>query len=258
MRMERLCLITQSICVSIVLGDALFGVNILFVHSPTILHLKPGENATFTCNISALNSDPKDFNWYKMVGTSVKIADINNVTDRRLNLTTNWKLREAKLHIVNVTFSDSGKYRCSYISENGQIFQSNESELFVNSFLSAVTDKTSHNNLTKDNPNPLKMSISTSVVLTLIALILLLLAIGSTIIFIWYKKRNRIPQPQQQDPEKSPQDPSVYTVNYGILEFGSRQPYRKSELNVPEQVEYATIMFPPQTPSMGEKKGRSA
>ncbi|XP_077146368.1 programmed cell death protein 1 isoform X2 [Ranitomeya variabilis] len=199
MRMERLFLITQSICVSIVLGDALSGVNILFVHSPTILRLKPGENAAFTCNISALHSDPKDFNWYKMV----KIADLNNVTDRRLNLTTNWKLREAKLHIVNVTFSDSGKYHCSYISENGQIFQSNESELFVN--------------------------------------------------------RNRIPQPQQQDPEKSPQDPSVYTINYGILEFGSRQPYRKSsELNVPEQVEYATIMFPPPTPSMGEKKGRSA
>ncbi|XP_073445476.1 programmed cell death protein 1 [Dendrobates tinctorius] len=231
----------------------------LFAHSPSSLHLKPGENAAFNCNISALNSDPKDFNWYKMENTSVKIADLNNVTHRRLNLTTNWKMREAKLHIFNVTFSDSGRYHCSYISENGTIFHSNESELFVNSSLSAVTDKTSHNNLTEDNSKPLKMSISTSAVLTVIALILLLLAIGSTIIFIWYKKRNRIPQPQQQDLEKSPQDPSVYTVNYGVLEFGSRQPYKKSsELNVPEQVEYATIMFPPQTLSMGEKKGRSA
>ncbi|XP_073529212.1 programmed cell death protein 1 [Phyllobates terribilis] len=257
MRMERLCLITQSICVSIVLGDTVSGVSILFVHSPPSLHLKPGENATFTCNISALDSDPKDFNWYKMVNVSEKIADLKNAPHSRLNITANWKLREAKLHIVNVTFSDSGKYHCSYISENGKIFDSNESELIVNTgFPSAVTDTTSTRNLSEDNPNSQKMSIiSTSFVLTLI----LLLAIGSAIILIWYKKRNRIPQPQQQDPEKSPQDPSVYTVNYGILEFGSRQPYRKSpELNIPEQVEYATIMFPPQTPSMAEKKGRSA
>ncbi|XP_075194619.1 programmed cell death protein 1 [Anomaloglossus baeobatrachus] len=259
MRMQRLSLITQSICVSIVLGDAFSGKNVasyisLFVQSPTRLCLNPGENASFTCNISALKSPPKDINWYK---TNVKIADVKTVTQRRLYITINWNLREAKLHIVNVTFNDSGKYNCGYISESGGvIITSNEAELFVDSFPSAVTDKTSHQNVTENKSGSLKISIiSTSVVLTL----LLLLAIGSTIIFIWYKKRDRSPQPQEQDMEKAPQDPSVYTVNYGILEFGSRQPCRESpQLNIPEQVEYATIMFLPQTPSMGEKKGRSA
>lgn len=45
--------------------------------------------------------------------------------------------------------------------------------------------------------------------------------------------------------EKPYQNSDVYTVDYGVLDFGNNQPYRKSaEISIQEQVEYATIMFP--------------
>ncbi|XP_075720206.1 programmed cell death protein 1 [Rhinoderma darwinii] len=260
MRMEGLCLIMLSICVSIVLGSPPPALKNLLVHSPQSLTLKPGVNATFTCNISALNYNPEDINWYRNTAqnTSIKIADLKCSENSRMYISTDWTLREAKLLIVNVTFNDSGKYFCTHVnvSESGQIITSDMSELFVNSFPSTVTDKTKLKDLPESNPDSQKISIiSTSIILAL----LLLLAIGSTLIFMWYKQRNNNSQPQQQDLEKLPQDPSVYTVNYGILDFGASQPCRKSpNLSVLEQVEYATIMFPQQTPSMAEKRGRSA
>lgn len=256
MRMERLCLIMFSICVSSVLGHDGAAEKILFVHSPPKLYLKPGENATFTCNISALDYTPGNINWYK--NQKEKIAEVNHYKNNRLRIVTNWTLWEAKLHIVNVTFNDSGEYYCGLlnVSVSDQVIVSEASVLIVKNFSSAVAAPTTNADLPESKPNSLTISIiSYSVILTLV----LLLAIGSAIILIWYKQRNNIPQPQQQDLEKPPQDPSVYTVNYGILEFGASQPYRKSaELRVSEQVEYATIMFPQQTPSMGEKRGRSA
>ncbi|XP_040287017.1 uncharacterized protein LOC121000058 [Bufo bufo] len=259
MRMELLCLITLGICVSIVLGHASPEGKLQFVHSPPRRYVKPGATATFTCNISVLNYNPGDFNWYKIENETVKIADTQNTTEnQRLHVVINWKLREAKLHILNVTLNDSGKYSCGLVNASAreQIIGSTESELFVDSSPSAVTDKTNHEGLPEGNPDSLKTAIiATSVILAL----LLLLAVGSAIIFIWDKQRNNVPQPQQQDLEKPPQDPSVYTVNYGTLEFGASHPYRKStELSISEHVEYATIMFPQQTPSMGEKRGRSA
>ncbi|XP_075125649.1 programmed cell death protein 1 [Leptodactylus fuscus] len=257
MRMEHLCLIMLCICVSIVLGYALPGEKILFVHSPPSLLLKPGENVTFICNISALNYTPEDMSWYKTQNSAEKIADLKNTKNERIRIITNWVQREAKLLIINVTFNDSGKYFCSHVNmtTGGQIIVSNMSELLVKSFLSTVTYSTNPIDLPGGKSDSLKMSIiSSSVILTL----LLLLAVGSAIILIWYKQRKNISQPQQQDLEKPPQDPSIYTVNYGILQFGAGQPDRKSaELRVSEQVEYATIMFPPQTPSMEEKRGRS-
>ncbi|XP_044147933.1 uncharacterized protein LOC122936009 [Bufo gargarizans] len=257
MRMEHLCLIALGIWVSIVLGHVSPEGKNQFVQSPPRLCVKPGETATFTCNISVLSYNPGDFNWYKIENEPVKIADIQNTTkNQRLHVVINWKLREAKLHILNVTLNDSGKYSCGLVnvSAKEQIIGSTESELFVDSSPSAVTDKTNHEGLPEGNPDSQKTAIiATSVILAL----LLLLAVGSAIIFIWNKQGNNVPQ--QQDLEKPPQDPSVYTVNYGTLEFGASHPYRKStELSISEHVEYATIMFPQQTPSMGEKRGRSA
>ncbi|XP_056419198.1 uncharacterized protein LOC130360673 isoform X2 [Hyla sarda] len=259
MRMVRLSLIMLGICVSIDLRYATPGAKNLFVHSPPRLSVQTGANATFTCNISALNYNPDDFNWYKTGDTSTKIADLKSQTNKLL-ITINWDRREAVLHISNVTFNDSGKYYCSHLnlSGNEQIIVSNTSELFVNSSKSipiAVPNDNNNSRPTESSLQPLNMFIiSTSVILVL----LLFLAIGSAKIFIWYKQRNNIPEPQQQHLGKLPQDHSVYTVDYGILEFGASQPYRKSQdLSQLDQVEYATIMFPQQTPSLGEKRGKS-
>uniref|UniRef100_A0A803JYL7 Ig-like domain-containing protein n=1 Tax=Xenopus tropicalis TaxID=8364 RepID=A0A803JYL7_XENTR len=53
--------------------------------------------------------------------------------------------------------------------------------------------------------------------------------------------------------------PEVITVDYGVLAFPNNCPYRKSvELCTLDQVEYATIMFPQGTPSLGERSGKDA
>ncbi|XP_066461638.1 programmed cell death protein 1-like [Eleutherodactylus coqui] len=255
MRMKQLCLIMHIICVSIVPRYA--AAKNLFVHSPPSLHLKPGENATFTCNISALNYNPADINWYINKNTSEKIADLKGSKDPRLNISISWTLREAKLRIINVTFTDSGKYHCSHVNINasGDIIRSNISELFVNDVPRTVTNVTDKYSPESNSNSEETLIISTSLILAL----LLLLAIGAVVFLFCYKRRNNIPQQEQQDLEKPPQDSSVYSVDYGILEFGDNQPYRKSpELSVSEQVEYATITFPQQTAIMGEKRRKLA
>ncbi|XP_069829587.1 programmed cell death protein 1 [Dendropsophus ebraccatus] len=261
MRMERLRLIVLSICVSIALGYASpEATKFLFIHSPPSLTLPPGANATFTCNISALEHEPGDMNWYitQNASPNKKIADLKGSQNTRLYITIHWERHQAQLHIVNVQFNDSGRYHCSHVNLTGQIIASNSSELTVKNF-TGVPCTVPDQNAPRVVPESAAHSLTMPIVSTAVSLgLLLLLAIASAVIFIWYRQRNNIPQSQQQDLEKIPQDHSVYTVDYGVLEFGANQPYRKSpEPSVPEQVEYATIMFPQHTPSLGEKRGKS-
>ncbi|XP_071998623.1 programmed cell death protein 1 isoform X1 [Engystomops pustulosus] len=253
--MERLCLITLGICVSIVLGYGSHA-KVLFVHSPPSLNSKPGENATFTCNISALNFNPKYINWYR---NDVKIADLMSAENERIHINPNWKLHMATLLIINVTFNDSGKYHCAYLNDSPNnphfIIVSNASELFVRAdFPGTETYEINNTDLPKSKQDSRKMSI---IYTSMILVLLLLVAVGAVFIFIWYRQRFNNPTTQRQNLEKRTEDPSVYTIDYGIIEFGESQPYRKSPvLRVSEQVEYATIMFPQQSPTTENKIGR--
>ncbi|XP_075058430.1 programmed cell death protein 1 [Mixophyes fleayi] len=261
MSMEHFCLIICSICVSAALSLVPSGGAVLFTHFPLKLHLKVGETATFTCNFTGLKHNPEDINWHRKENDQqVKIADLKSGQNGRLSVTMFWDLRKAELSIRNVTLNDSGKYYCGYlnITVTRTIIVSNVSELIVESYQSTATEVIDliDQRVSPGNGTSLKMTIiSTSILLTL----LLLLLIGIAIILVWHKQRNKPSQPQVRNQDKPPQDPAVYTVDYGVLEFGSSQPYRKSaELCVLEQVEYATIMFPQEKPSMGDCEKRTA
>ncbi|OCT78534.1 hypothetical protein XELAEV_18029622mg [Xenopus laevis] len=258
MSVERVFLIISSICVITILG-----------------HAPPGRTAVFICNISALNYDPTDINWSKTYNNNTsKIADLTSLKDtNRIHIKTNWTFRIAELHIRNLTVNDSGEYHCEHlnVTANSKIMLSNRSRLNVTGdkeIAMAVTKSATQNSMNKITEK-VAVVISASVVF-----ILLLLLCAS--LLLWHKKRNKTPQTHlkhlvasqgaeysailaQHIQEKPPQDPEAFTVDYGVLAFPNNSPYRKSaELCTLEQVEYATIMFPQGTPSMGERRGKDA
>ncbi|XP_068137330.1 programmed cell death protein 1 [Hyperolius riggenbachi] len=260
MSMERLCLIFCSICVSSLLKSVTAEGLVKFIHSPPELRVKEGDTAVFTCNITYLNYNPSDINWYlDKNGIASKVADVQSLKDKRLNITTYWNERKAVLHIRNVTQNDSGKYHCEHVDvfNNGLIIGSNSSELIllhIGHTTPTVTNQTTQETSPDHKDRTKVITISISVLM----FVLLLLLIGITIILVWHKQRNMSPQPQLRHLEKPPQDTEVYTVDYGVIEFGNNQPCRKSaEVSVSEQVEYATIMFPQGTPCMGERRERA-
>ncbi|XP_041420700.1 uncharacterized protein pdcd1.S isoform X2 [Xenopus laevis] len=224
MSVERVFLIISSICVITILGHAPPEGDILFEHLPSEHHLSPGRTAVFICNISALNYDPTDINWSKTYNNNTsKIADLTSLKDtNRIHIKTNWTFRIAELHIRNLTVNDSGEYHCEHlnVTANSKIMLSNRSRLNV------TGNKTPQTHLKH-----------------------LVASQGAEYSAIL----------AQHIQEKPPQDPEAFTVDYGVLAFPNNSPYRKSaELCTLEQVEYATIMFPQGTPSMGERRGKDA
>ncbi|XP_063775363.1 uncharacterized protein LOC134910906 [Pseudophryne corroboree] len=299
----------------------------LFTHCPSELRVKVGETATFTCNITALEHNPKDFNWYREQNNKQeKIADLKAGQNDKLTINVSWDLRIATLRIQKVTLNDSGNYYCVHVNvtESSNFITSRRSELIVESHPSTVTEAKDPTNQkgSPDNVASLKTTmISTSILLTL----LLLLLIGLAIFLVWHKQKamyikdlqsafrfavqtallqgkieltdparkglftqckckcsgqfsetknvlygrdtgsrtdgrgNKPSQPQVRNLENPPQDPTVYTVDYGVLEFGSSEPYRNSaDLCVLDQVEYATIIFPQEKPTMEDHRDRTA
>ncbi|XP_077343710.1 programmed cell death protein 1-like [Lithobates pipiens] len=245
MSMERLCLIFCSICVSAVLVS---NEVIKLSHTPVRLQVRLGEMAVFTCNFTALNFTPKDINWYRKTNSTSfqKIADSKDTENKRLNITADWGRKRAVLYIKNVTLNDSGQYKCQhlYVDQNGEIFSSNTSALIVENLhylTTTVTDQTKQQ-VSAEHQEINKMTV---IVMPIILVLILLLLIGIATFLVWYKQRNKMPQPQLRHLEKPSQNSEVYTVDYGVLDFGNNQPYRKSaEISIQEQVEYATIMFP--------------
>ncbi|OCT80647.1 hypothetical protein XELAEV_18027460mg [Xenopus laevis] len=250
---------------------------ILFEHLPSEHHLSPGKTAVFICNISALNYDPTDINWSKTHNNNTyKIADLKSFkgTDR-IHININRTSRIAELHIRNLTVNDSGEYHCELlnVTGNSKIMLSNRSRLNVTGVKEIAMTVTESTNQSSTKTDTVKVAVAIS---ASIVLILLLLICAS--LLVWFKKRNKTPQthlkhldpssnqvaecsasPAQHIQEKPSQDPEVFTVDYGVLAFPNNRPCRRSaELCTLEQVEYATIMFPQGTPSMGERRGKDA
>ncbi|XP_040205538.1 uncharacterized protein LOC120936875 [Rana temporaria] len=245
MSMERLCLIFCSICVSAVLVS---NEVILLSHTPVRLQVRLGEMAVFTCNLTALNFTPNDINWYREINsTQIKIADAKATENTRLSITADWGQKKAVLYIKNVTPHDSGQYKCRHVNvqQKSQIFSSNTSELIVvdlHYLATTVTDQTKQQGPAEHQEHQEKKTV---IITSILLVLVLLLLIGIVTFLVWYKQRNKMPQPQLRHLEKPYQNSDVYTVDYGVLDFGNNQPYRKSaEISIQEQVEYATIMFP--------------
>ncbi|KAM4771087.1 programmed cell death protein 1 [Rhinophrynus dorsalis] len=234
----------------------------LFTHSPSAHVLALGRTAVFICNISSLNYNPGDINWSMTHNNnSNKIADSKSSTNNRsrIYIKTDWTSRTAELHITNLMVEDSGEYHCEHVNvtaQNTKIIVSNKSWLNVTAFhmmATSMTELTTPLKQREENKPAKFIIISASIVLSL------LLLLCSALLLVWHKKRNKTPQDQLKHLEKPSQDSVVYTVDYGVLEFQSNQQYRKSAaLCTLEQVEYATIMFPQGTPSMGECRGRDS
>ncbi|KAM8953089.1 programmed cell death protein 1 [Pelodytes ibericus] len=255
--MEHLCLIISSICVSFVLGDVPLG-DLVFIHRPLDLDLQSGSTAIFTCDIASLPYNPDDINWYKTHNNqSKKIADLKSSSNDRIYITTNWELRKAELHILDVTVNDTGEYHCEHhniTGKNNIRGFSGKSKLNITGVQTTVlTHLTTPRKGTTERTVTVNMIVVfVSVILTVLLLVLL---ICTAFILTWYKKRNKTPQHEAKQLESPTLDPTVYTVDYGVLEF-KNNPYRKSaEMHVTEQIEYATIMFPQGTPGMGERRG---
>ncbi|XP_063297160.1 uncharacterized protein LOC134585637 [Pelobates fuscus] len=252
--MERLCLIIYSICVSNMLGLSYADEEITLTHFPSDIFINPGATVTFTCNVSSLNYTIRDINWYKTINNeSTKIADLSNPENGRIRISANWNLSKAEIFIKNVTMNDSGEYHCEHVDVNGdkKVSKSRRSKLNVTDGIipeSSLTTPSKKNSNKKTKSNTNITIILVSIILTLLLLFFICIAL-----VLWKQKGNKIPQPQDKHLESPAQSPTVYTVDYGVLEF-SNKPYRKSaELCVTEQVEYASIMFSSGTPSMGEE-----
>ncbi|KAM5165156.1 LOW QUALITY PROTEIN: programmed cell death protein 1 [Mantella aurantiaca] len=248
MSMERLCFIFCWICVSAVLCLATY--DSVISQSPVQLHVRLGATAIFTCNLTALNFTPTDLNWYQKTNREdeTKIADVQHTISSRHNLTTDWGQKIAVLRINNVTLNDSGQYLCRHVNfeQNGLILTSNTSELIVKDFNDSATTGTDQTEqIGPPDHKPEVLGENNVIAISILLVLLLLLLIGIATFLVWYKQRHKMPQPQLRHLEKPSQDADVYTVDYGVLDFGNNQPHRKSaEISTQEQVEYATIMFP--------------
>ncbi|CAH2247999.1 programmed cell death 1 [Pelobates cultripes] len=243
---------------------------ITLTHFPSDIFINPGATVTFTCNVSSLNYTIRDINWYKTINNeSKKIADLSNPENGRICISANWNLSKAEIFIKNVTMNDSGEYHCEHVDVNGdkKVSKSRRSKLNVTDGIipeSSLTTPSKKNSNKKPKSNTNITIILVSIILTLLLLFFICIAL-----VLWKQKADQIPDAylinlevfrkavqrteyvpllRMQNEESPTQSPTVYTVDYGVLEF-SNKPYRKSaELCVTEQVEHSAAPKCPPPP----------
>ncbi|NWX58037.1 PDCD1 protein, partial [Promerops cafer] len=222
---------------------------------PAVLTLPEGDKATFFCNISMENDSGSEYslNWYKETNHSQaqKTAEISRY--KPMTKTEKYRLINHapvfEIEILNLHQNDSGSYYCGLITffEPDKVMESNRSQLIV----TAAPQMNATDEPEMEEGNPSEHIKAMLLGILLLAGVVVLLIFG----FLTFTYRRGVTLQKEEKPPVV----SISTVDYGVLEFQRDQhtpvPPR-TQLNTPEQTEYATIIFPeekPVTPERGKK-----
>ncbi|XP_003936833.1 programmed cell death protein 1 isoform X1 [Saimiri boliviensis] len=216
--------------------------------SPALLTVAEGDNATFTCSFSN-TSGSFVLNWYRMSPSNQtdKLAAFPEDRsqpghDRRFRVTQLPNGRDFRMSVIGARRDDSGTYLCGAISlaPTAQIKESPRAEL-------RVTERNPDVPTAHPSPSPrpagqfqgLMVGIVVGLLASLVLLAWVLVAIcpraaqGAMGV-------QRTDQPLKEDPSAVP----VFSVDYGELDFQWREKTSEPPAPcVPEQTEYATIVF---------------
>ncbi|XP_025143125.1 programmed cell death protein 1 isoform X1 [Bubalus bubalis] len=229
--------------------------------SPARLVVPEGANATFTCSFS---SKPERFvlNWYRKSPSNQmdKLAAFPEdrsqpSRDRRFRVTPLPNGQEFHMSIVAAQRNDSGVYFCGaiYLPPRTQINESHSAELVVTE---AVLEPPTEPPSPQPRPEGQMQSLVIGVTSVLLGVLLLLPLIWVlAAVFLRATRGGCARRSQDQPPEGSPSVPAV-TVDYGELDFQWREKTPEPAAPcVPEQTEYATIVFPGRRASADSPQG---
>ncbi|TKC45540.1 programmed cell death protein 1 isoform X1 [Monodon monoceros] len=226
--------------------------------SPARLTVPEGANATFTCSFS---SKPEHFvlNWYRMSPSNQtdKLAAFPEDRsqpgrDRRFHVTPLPGGRHFHMSIMAAQRNDSGVYFCGaiYLPPKTQINESRPAELTVTEgVLELPTERPSPPPRPEGQLQGLVASV-TSVLLGTLLLLLLTWVLAA--VFLWATREGCARRSEDQPPKEGSSTGPACTVDYGELDFQWREKTPEPPAPcVPEQTEYATIVFPgrPGSPS---------
>uniref|UniRef100_A0A2K6G529 Programmed cell death 1 n=1 Tax=Propithecus coquereli TaxID=379532 RepID=A0A2K6G529_PROCO len=218
--------------------------------SPARLTVPEGANATFTCSFAS-TSESFVLNWYRMSPSNQtdKLAAFPKDRsqpgqDPRFHVTQLPNGRDFQMSVVAARRNDSGIYLCGaiFLTPKTQIKESPRAELTVTERV--VESPTPHPS-PPPKPGGQLQSLVVSVTSVLVGvLVLLLLAWVLTAICPRATQAaggaRRADRPPKEDPSAVP----AFTVDYGELDFQCREKTPEPPAPcVPEQTEYATIVF---------------
>lgn len=219
--------------------------------NPPQLTVAEGETATFTCSFSN-TSERFVLNWYRMSPSNQtdKLAAFPEDSkqahrDQRFHVTRLPNGRDFEMSVLTTQRNDSGIYLCGaiYLPPETQIHESPHAELTVTERVLELPTK---------SPSPLPrpvghlqgLAIGVTSVLVGVLLLLLLIWVLAT--------RGACACWSENQPLEGPSPGPVFSVDYGELDFQWREKTPEPPAPcVPEQTEYATIVFPgkPGSPS---------
>ncbi|XP_066883669.1 programmed cell death protein 1 [Kogia breviceps] len=224
--------------------------------SPARLTVPEGANATFTCSFS---SKPEHFvlNWYRMSPSNQtdKLAAFPEDRsqpgrDRRFHVTPLPGGRRFQMSIVAAQRNDSGVYFCGaiYLPPKTQINESRPAELTVTE---GVVELPTERPSPPPRPEGQLQGLVTGITSALLGLLLLLTWVLAAV-FLWATREGCTRRSEDQPPEDSAGPER--TVDYGELDFQWREKTPEPPAPcVPEQTEYATIVFPGRPGSPGRR-----
>lgn len=231
--------------------------------SPARLVVSEGANATFTCSFSSKPEEHFVLNWYRMSPSNQtdKLAAFPEDRSqpgrgRRFRVTPLPGGRQFHMSIVAAQRDDSGAYFCGaiYLPPRTQINESRPAELRVTE---EVLEPPTEHPSPQPRPEGQMQSLVIGVTSFILGVLLLLLLIwvlaaaflGATRGGCACRSRDQLPK------EGSPSVPAV-TVDYGELDFQWREKTPEPAAPcIPEQTEYATIVFPGRRASADSPQG---
>ncbi|XP_028352452.1 programmed cell death protein 1 isoform X1 [Physeter macrocephalus] len=225
--------------------------------SPARLTVPEGANATFTCSFS---SKPEHFvlNWYRMSPSNQtdKLAAFPEDRsqpgrDRRFHVTPLPGGQRFHMSIVAAQRNDSGVYFCGaiYLPPKTQINESRPAELTVTE---GVVELPTERPSPPPRPEGQLQGLVTGITSALLGVLLLLTWVLAAV-FLWATREGCTRKSEDQPPEDSSAGPAR-TVDYGELDFQWREKTPEPPAPcVPEQTEYATIVFPGRPGSPGRR-----
>ncbi|XP_025926708.1 programmed cell death protein 1 isoform X1 [Apteryx rowi] len=251
-----------GLCAALLCCGPVLGGSRLVTFFPAMLTLPAGGSATFFCNISLENVSGLEYslNWYKETNYSQpqKIAEIsrNNPQMKTEKYLLTNHTPAFKIEILNLHQNDSGSYYCGLIAffQPDKVIESNRSHLVVTA-APKKTNATDEPQIEEGDPSDHIKPVLMGIPLLVGAVVLLIFGY----LTFTYRRGDVQKPPSENALTKKEKPPvvSVSTVDYGVLEFQRDQHTQAPpEMQLADQTEYATIIFPeekPVTPERGKK-----
>ncbi|KAF5921548.1 programmed cell death protein 1 isoform X1 [Diceros bicornis minor] len=227
--------------------------------SPARLTVPEGANATFTCSFSN-TSEHFVLNWYRMSPSNQtdKLAAFPEDSsqpgqNRRFRVTRLPNGRDFHMSVVAARRNDSGIYLCGAISlpPKAQINESPRAELTVTE---RVLEPPTEHPSPPPRPAGQLQGLVVGITSVLVGVPLVLLLTWVLAAAFPRATQGACGRSEDQPLKEGPSAAPVFTVDYGELDFQWREKTPEPPAPcIPEQTEYATIVFPSRPCSPGRR-----